>query len=126
MQYVDEFRQAAIAHKLADELSTLVDRPISVMEVCGGHTHAIYRHGLLDLLPANLTALHGPGCPVCVTPMSKIDRAIALARLPNVILASYGDMLRGPRLGVEPSRREGPGGRRAHRLFTSRRLDHRP
>ena len=96
MRYVDEFRQPAIARKIADELDALVDRPVSVMEVCGGHTHAIYKYGLLDLFPASLTALHGPGCPVCVTPMSKIDRAIGLARMPGVILTSYGDMLRVP------------------------------
>ena len=66
------------------------------MEVCGGHTHAIFKYGLNDLFPPQLTALHGPGCPVCVTPMGKIDQAIALARRPNVTLVSYGDMLRVP------------------------------
>lgn len=101
MRYIDEFRRDKAARAIADEMLKVVDRPVHIMEVCGGHTHAIFKFGLNDLFPAELTALHGPGCPVCVTPTGKIDQAIQLARLPNVILASYGDMLRVP--GAETS-----------------------
>jgi len=96
MRYIDEFRRDSVARAIADEMAAVIDRPTQVMEVCGGHTHAIFKYGLNDLFPPQLTALHGPGCPVCVTPMGKIDQAIALARRPNVTLVSYGDMLRVP------------------------------
>lgn len=96
MRYIDEFRRNDVARAFAEEMATVIDRPMQVMEVCGGHTHAIFKYGLNDLFPPQLTALHGPGCPVCVTPMGKIDQAIALARRPNVTLVSYGDMLRVP------------------------------
>lgn len=96
MRYINEFRRDKVARRIADEMAAVIDRPAQVMEVCGGHTHAIFKYGLNDLFPPELTALHGPGCPVCVTPMGKIDQAIALARLPNVTLVSYGDMLRVP------------------------------
>ena len=96
MRYIDDFRRDKFARAIADEMAAVVDRHVQVMEVCGGHTHAIFKYGLNDLFPPQLTALHGPGCPVCVTPMGKIDQAIALAQRPNVILVSYGDMLRVP------------------------------
>lgn len=96
MRYIDEFRRDKVASAIAAEMASVIDRPAQVMEVCGGHTHAIFKYGLNDLFPPLLTALHGPGCPVCVTPMGKIDQAIALARRPDVILVSYGDMLRVP------------------------------
>lgn len=96
MRYIDEFRRDHVARAIADEMAAVIDQPRQVMEVCGGHTHAIFRYGLNDLFPPQLTALHGPGCPVCVTPMGKIDQAIGLARKANVTLASYGDMLRVP------------------------------
>lgn len=96
MQYLEQFRRGDVARQLADAMAKLAHRPTQIMEVCGGHTHAIFKYGLVDLFPPNLRALHGPGCPVCVTPMGKIDQAIALARLQNVILVSYGDMLRVP------------------------------
>lgn len=96
MRYVDEFRRADVARRLADEIAALVTEPIRVMEVCGGHTHAIFKFGLPDLLPPAIDLVHGPGCPVCVTPREKIDRAIALASRPGVVLATYGDMLRVP------------------------------
>lgn len=97
MDYINAFRRADVARGIAREMAAVaVDRPLQVMEVCGGHTHAIFKYGLHDLFPPQLTALHGPGCPVCVTPMGKIDQAIALARQPEVTLVSYGDMLRVP------------------------------
>jgi hydrogenase expression/formation protein HypD len=96
MKYVDEFRRGDVARALALRMAERVDRPVGIMEVCGGHTHAIFKYGLANLLPPQVTVLHGPGCPVCVTPMGKIDQAIALARLPGVTLVSYGDMLRVP------------------------------
>jgi hydrogenase expression/formation protein HypD len=96
MKYIDEFRRSDVAQAIARQMAAVLDNPVKIMEVCGGHTHAIFKYGLNDLFPPQLIALHGPGCPVCVTPMGKIDQAIALARLPNVTLASYGDMLRVP------------------------------
>jgi hydrogenase expression/formation protein HypD len=87
---------AAAVAELVAELAAITTRPWSVMEVCGGQTHAIVRWGLDQLLPPGLRLLHGPGCPVCVTPAATIDAALALARRPEVILASYGDMLRVP------------------------------
>lgn len=96
MRYIDEFRRDNVASAIAEEMATVIARPAQVMEVCGGHTHAIFKYGLNDLFPPQLTALHGPGCPVCVTPMGKIDQAIALARRTDVTLVSYGDMLRVP------------------------------
>ena len=96
MRYIEEFRRDKVARAIAAEMAEIIAGPAQVMEVCGGHTHAIFKYGLDDLFPPQLTALHGPGCPVCVTPMGKIDQAIALARRPDVTLVSYGDMLRVP------------------------------
>jgi len=98
VKYVDEYRSAELARGLASEIAGLV-RPGEtwrVMEVCGGHTHAIYRHGLEDLLPPEVELVHGPGCPVCVIPMGRVDDAIALAEEPGVTLATFGDMMRVP------------------------------
>ena len=97
MRYVDEYRQPGGIAKLAAEIVRLArGRRVKLMEVCGGHTHAIYKHGLQDLLPENVELVHGPGCPVCVIPMGRIDDAIAIARTPGVIFATYGDMMRVP------------------------------
>jgi len=96
VKYLDEYRDAAPARQLAESLRRLVRRPWTIMEVCGGQTHTILKSGLEDLLPSEITLVHGPGCPVCVTPLELIDRAIALARLPEVIFCSFGDMLRVP------------------------------
>lgn len=96
MKYVDEYRERATAAALADAITQTVRRPWTIMEVCGGQTHAIVRFGLDALLPENLTLVHGPGCPVCVTPINLIDQAISLASLPRVIFCSFGDMLRVP------------------------------
>ena len=97
MRFIDEFRDPQAIERLAAEVERLAQgRQYKLMEVCGGHTHAIYRHGLQDLLPANVELVHGPGCPVCVIPMGRIDDALALARMPGVIFATFGDMMRVP------------------------------
>jgi hydrogenase expression/formation protein HypD len=97
MKFVDEYRDADAAGGLAREIGALAgDRPIKIMEVCGGHTHTIYRHGLEDYLPENITLVHGPGCPVCVIPMGRVDDAIHIAEQPGVIMTSFGDMMRVP------------------------------
>ncbi len=96
MKYLDEYRDAAAVRGYADALARLVTRPWVVMEICGGQTHSIVRFGLDRLLPEGLKLVHGPGCPVCVTPLETIDQALAIARLPNVTLCSFGDMLRVP------------------------------
>jgi hydrogenase expression/formation protein HypD len=98
MKYVDEYRDGQAARAIAAEIRTLVERgrTVKLMEVCGGHTHAIYRHGLEALLPDEVELVHGPGCPVCVIPMGRVDDAISIAERPEVTLASFGDMLRVP------------------------------
>jgi hydrogenase expression/formation protein HypD len=98
MKFVDEFRDGALARVLAGELERAVDpeRRYNFMEFCGGHTHAISRYGVTDLLPANVNMVHGPGCPVCVLPIGRIDNAIALARDHGVILCTYADTMRVP------------------------------
>ncbi|WP_374602927.1 hydrogenase formation protein HypD [Niveibacterium sp.] len=101
MKYIDEFRDGDIARKLAATLATEVQpgRSYRLMEFCGGHTHAISRYGLLDLLPPGVQMIHGPGCPVCVLPIGRIDSAIELARDKGVILCTYADTLRVPASG---------------------------
>jgi hydrogenase expression/formation protein HypD len=101
MKYVSEFRDPALARHLAHKLAAAVqpDRSYRFMEFCGGHTHALARYGVLDLLPPQIEMIHGPGCPVCVLPIGRIDMAIELAQRPGVILASYGDTLRVPGSG---------------------------
>ncbi len=96
MKYVDEYRDEAAAHRLADELAHATTRPWTIMEVCGGQTHAIVKFGIDTLLPDGVTLVHGPGCPVCVTPLELIDQAIEIAARPEVIFCSFGDMLRVP------------------------------
>jgi hydrogenase expression/formation protein HypD len=98
VKFVDEFREPAVITKTADEIRRLADpnRHYRIMEVCGGHTHAIYRFGLKDLLPSNIELIHGPGCPVCVLPMGRIDDGLSIANQPNVIFAAFGDMMRVP------------------------------
>ena len=102
MKYIDEFRDGERARGLARALrgETRPGRSYRLMEFCGGHTHAVFRYGIPDLLPGNIELIHGPGCPVCVTPAASIDLALQLARRPEVILCSYGDMLRVP--GSDP------------------------
>ncbi len=96
MKYLDEYRDAEAAQRCADAIARLVTRPWNLMEVCGGQTHAIIRFGLDEMLPGDITLIHGPGCPVCVTAIEMIDKAIAIASRPDVIFCSYGDMLRVP------------------------------
>jgi hydrogenase expression/formation protein HypD len=98
MKFVDEFRDPEVIGRTAEEIRRLADpgRHYRLMEVCGGHTHAIYRFGLKDVLPANIELIHGPGCPVCVLPMGRIDDGLALARRPDVIFSAFGDMMRVP------------------------------
>ncbi len=96
MKYVDEFRDRGAVRTLVDAIHRSTTRPCTIMEICGGQTHAIVRHGIDALLPDRITLVHGPGCPVCVTPVELIDRAIAIASTPGVIFTSFGDMLRVP------------------------------
>ena len=99
MKYVNEFRDVTRVKAAVDEIRHTVTRPWTLMEICGGQTHAIVRHGLDQLLPPEIELVHGPGCPVCVTPLEQIDRALAIASRPDVIFCSYGDMLRVPGSG---------------------------
>jgi hydrogenase expression/formation protein HypD len=98
VKFVDEFRDAELGQALAGEILAAVEpgREYKVMEVCGGHTHSIYKYGIDDLLPANVELVHGPGCPVCVIPMGRVDDAIAVAHEAGVIFTCFGDMLRVP------------------------------
>ncbi|GAA1957614.1 hydrogenase formation protein HypD [Amycolatopsis minnesotensis] len=101
MRFVDEFRDAEKARALSAKITGLCEpgRQYKFMEVCGGHTHTIYKHGLEDYLPENITLVHGPGCPVCVIPMGRVDDAIHIARRPDVLMTSFGDMMRVPGSG---------------------------
>ncbi|MBN1996959.1 hydrogenase formation protein HypD [candidate division KSB1 bacterium] len=96
MKYVSEFRNVQAVHKILKDLHGITKHSWSIMEICGGQTHALLRYGIDELLPKKITLLHGPGCPVCVTPLEKIDKAIYIARQSDVIFCSFGDMLRVP------------------------------
>jgi hydrogenase expression/formation protein HypD len=96
MKYLDEYRDPAAADKLRQALAKITTRPWTIMEVCGGQTHTIVKYGIDELLPPLIELVHGPGCPVCVTPLELIDKAIAIASRPEVIFCSFGDMLRVP------------------------------
>jgi hydrogenase expression/formation protein HypD len=98
LKYVDEFRDAELGRALAGEILAAVEpgRHYKLMEVCGGHTHSIYKYGIDDLLPGNVELVHGPGCPVCVIPMGRVDDGIAIAHQPGVIFTCFGDMMRIP------------------------------
>ncbi len=147
MKFVDEFRDAELGRVLSGEILAELEpgRHYKVMEVCGGHTHSIYKYGIDDLLPANVELVHGPGCPVCVIPMGRVDDGIAVARNEGVIFTCFGDMLRVPgseytlldakaqgadvRMVYSPLdalriARENPD--RAGRLLCDRVRDHRP
>ena len=96
MKYITEYRDAELVKKTISKIENIVTHPWTLMEICGGQTHSIIRHGLDQLLPNEIELVHGPGCPVCVTPLELIDKALAIASRPNVIFTSYGDMLRVP------------------------------
>jgi hydrogenase expression/formation protein HypD len=99
MKYISEYRDAKLVNGVLEEIRRTVTRPWTLMEICGGQTHAIVRHGIDQLLPREVELVHGPGCPVCVTPLELIDKALAIAARPDVIFTSYGDMLRVPGSG---------------------------
>jgi len=96
MKYLDEYRNAEAAKQYLAAIAQITTRPWAIMEVCGGQTHSIVKYGISDLLPAAIRLIHGPGCPVCVTPVEMVNKAIAIARQPGVIFCSFGDMLRVP------------------------------
>ena len=96
MKYLDEFSDPVLAGKLVEQIHAVTTQPWAMMEVCGGQTHSIIRHGIDQLLPDGVEMIHGPGCPVCVTPLEIIDKALAIAEQPGVIFCSFGDMLRVP------------------------------
>ncbi|WP_042422853.1 hydrogenase formation protein HypD [Streptacidiphilus anmyonensis] len=96
MKYLEEFQNPVLARRLLDEIHAVTTRPWALMEVCGGQTHSIIRHGIDQLLPEQVELIHGPGCPVCVTPLETIDKALEIASRPGVIFCSFGDMLRVP------------------------------
>ena len=96
MKYIDEFNDPELAKRLLDDIHTTVTQPWALMEVCGGQTHSIIRHGIDQLIPEQVEMIHGPGCPVCVTPLELIDKALEIASRPDVIFCSFGDMLRVP------------------------------
>jgi hydrogenase expression/formation protein HypD len=99
MKYVNEYRDAKLVQGIIEEIRRITTRHWVIMEICGGQTHAIVRHGIDQLLPPEIELVHGPGCPVCVTPLELIDKALAIAARPEVIFTSYGDMLRVPGSG---------------------------
>ena len=101
MKYVDEYRDAGIVRRLADAVARETTRPWTIMEICGGQTHALVKFGLDELLPPVITLVHGPGCPVCVTSADLIDQAVDLALAQGAILCSFGDMLRVPGNGID-------------------------
>jgi hydrogenase expression/formation protein HypD len=96
MKYIDEYRDADLVRKGLEEIKRIAKHEWTLMEICGGQTHSIMRHGIDELLPDNINLIHGPGCPVCVTPLELIDKALAIASRPDVIFTSFGDMLRVP------------------------------
>lgn len=99
MKYIDEYRDPDAAQRYAEAIHRITTRPWTIMEICGGQTHAIVRFGIDELLPKQIRLVHGPGCPVCVTPLELIDKALAIAARPDVIFCSFGDMLRVPGSG---------------------------
>ncbi len=109
MKHVTEYRDPELAKKLLERIHRRSRKPARLMEFCGGHTVAIFKHGLRQLLPPNIEMLSGPGCPVCVTAAADLDRAIALGKLPGVIITSFGDMVRvpGSRASLQQAKADG-------------------
>ena len=110
MKYLTEFRNGEIAQRMAREIASITTRPWKIMEVCGGQTHSIIKNGIDQMLPAGVEMIHGPGCPVCVTPLELIDKALAIAAQPGVIFCSFGDMLRVPGTDADLFQIKGAGG----------------
>jgi hydrogenase expression/formation protein HypD len=110
MKYLDEFSDPELAGKLIDQIRATTSKRWAIMEVCGGQTHSIIRHGIDQLLPDEIEMIHGPGCPVCVTPLEIIDKALEIASRPDVIFCSFGDMLRVPGSGKDLFRIKSEGG----------------
>ena len=110
MKYLNEFRNGEIAQRMAREIALITTRPWKIMEVCGGQTHSIIKNGIDQMLPAGVEMIHGPGCPVCVTPLELIDKALAIAAQPGVIFCSFGDMLRVPGTECDLFQVKGRGG----------------
>ncbi len=110
MKYLEEFSDPDLARKLLDRIAATTTRPWALMEVCGGQTHSIIRHGIDQLLPDGIEMIHGPGCPVCVTPLEVIDKALAIAARPDVTFCSFGDMLRVPGSSADLFRVKSAGG----------------
>jgi hydrogenase expression/formation protein HypD len=110
VKYLNEFRDGEVAQRMAREIHTLTTRPWKIMEVCGGQTHSIIKNGIDQMLPADVEMIHGPGCPVCVTPLELIDKALAIASQPGVIFCSFGDMLRVPGSEADLFQVKGRGG----------------
>jgi len=105
LKYLDEYRDPAIAKALVNRIASRVTRPWVLMEICGGQTHTLMRYGIDELIPPEVELVHGPGCPVCVTPVEVVDKAVNIASRQDVTFLSYGDMLRVP--GSQPPK-EGP------------------
>ena len=110
MKYLTEFRNGEIAQRMAREIAQITTRPWKIMEVCGGQTHSIIRNGIDQMLPGGIEMVHGPGCPVCVTPLELIDKGLAIAAQPGVIFCSFGDMLRVPGTDADLFQIKGAGG----------------
>jgi len=110
MKYLSEFRNGEIAQRMAREICQVATQPWKIMEICGGQTHSIIRNGIDQMLPHGIEMIHGPGCPVCVTPLSLIDKALAIAAQPGVIFCSFGDMLRVPGTDADLFQIKGRGG----------------
>jgi hydrogenase expression/formation protein HypD len=110
MKYIDEFNDPDLAKRLLGDIHATVTQPWALMEVCGGQTHSIIRHGIDQLIPEQIEMIHGPGCPVCVTPLELIDKALEIASRPDVIFCSFGDMLRVPGSGRDLFRVKSLGG----------------
>ena len=125
MKYLDEFQDPELAKRLLDDIHATTTSPWAMMEVCGGQTHSIIRHGLDQLLPDGIELIHGPGCPVCVTPLEVIDKALEIAGRPDVIFCSFGDMLRVPGSEQGPVPGQERRRRRTRRLLAARRPHHR-
>ena len=119
VKYLTEFRNGEIAQRMAREIHQVTTRPWKIMEVCGGQTHSIIKNGIDQMLPAGIEMIHGPGCPVCVTPLELIDKALAIAGQPGVIFCSFGDMLRVPGTEGDLFQVKGARRRRARGVFAA-------